>query len=189
MEQLRTVRTGLGEITYTLMKKNVKNMNLRVDADGEIILSIPLHCAAQTADDFIRRKSQWILEHRTRRAERPMVELLPELNREMCYDLLVESVERVYPLVANYGVKKPAVKIRKMRSQWGNCHWMQGYITLNTMLHRCPRHLRDYVALHELIHFLYHDHGSGFHAAMDSLMPNWREYRRELKDYAVAVLE
>lgn len=55
-----------------------------------------------------------------------------------------------------------------MRSQWGNCHYQQGYITLNTALARCPEPLRDYVALHELVHFLHHDHGTGFYAAMDA---------------------
>lgn len=189
MERLRTVRTGQGEITYTLTKKKVKNMNLRVDANGEVTLSIPIHGSAQIADDFICRKSEWIVAHRKRRAERPRVELLPERNPEMCYDLLAQGVDRMYPLVAELGVKKPVLKIRKMRSQWGNCHWMQGYITLNTMLHRCPQHLRDYVTLHELIHFLYHDHGIGFYSTMDAIMPTWREYRRELKDYARAVLE
>ena len=66
---------------------------------------------------------------------------------------------------------------------------MQGYITLNTALHRCPEHLRDYVALHELVHFLYHDHGSGFYASMDAIMPEWREYRRELRLFDLAVLD
>ena len=78
-------------------------------------------------------------------------------------------------------------EIHAMRSQWGNCHWMQGYITLNTALVRCPPLLRDYVALHELVHFLHHDHGPGFYAVMDALMPQWRQLRQELKRYAVVL--
>jgi predicted metal-dependent hydrolase len=61
---------------------------------------------------------------------------------------------------------------------------MQGYITLNRGLHRCPAYLREYVALHELIHFLHHDHGPGFYAVMDELMPDWKERRKNLKQYA-----
>lgn len=82
---------------------------------------------------------------------------------------------------------RPELKIRSLKSQWGNCHWRQGYVTLNTALARCPEHLRNYVALHELIHFLHHDHGPGFYAVMDTLMPDWREYRRELRRYAGAL--
>ena len=101
--------------------------------------------------------------------------------------LLEEAVDRVYPLVAGTGVSRPEVKLRKMRSQWGNCHWRQGYITLNTALARCPETLRDYVALHELVHFLHHDHGPGFYAAMDARMPDWRDRRQTLKQYAQAL--
>ena len=96
---------------------------------------------------------------------------------------------RVYPLVAGSGVPLPQVKLRNMRSQWGNCHYQQGYITLNTALARCPEPLRDYVALHELVHFLHHDHGSGFYAAMDARMPDWRARRQKLKGYARAIVE
>ena len=187
MGQLRTVRTQWGEITYTLSKKRIKNLNLRINADGGVTLSIPLRCTLETADEFVRQKSRWILTHQKKRTERAEIELLPELKRDACYVLLKESVDRVYPLVAAYGVGSPVLKIRNMRSQWGNCHWMQGYITLNTALHRCPESLRDYVALHELVHFLHHDHGSGFYAVMDTLMPDWKERRRDLKRYAAAI--
>ena len=79
------------------------------------------------------------------------------------------------------------MKQRRLRSQWGNCHWAQGYITLNTALCRCPEELRDYVALHELVHFLHHDHQEEFYAVMDGLMPDWRRRRAELKSYAAAL--
>lgn len=189
MERLRTVLTQWGEITYTLTKKRIKNLNLRMDADGAVALSVPLRCSIQAADEFVVQKSEWIVAHRKKKTECPVPELLPELSREACCALLEQSLERMYPLVAVYGVSKPVLKIRKMRTQWGNCHWMQGYITLNTALHRCPEYLRDYVALHELVHFLHHDHGSGFYGAMDTLMPEWRECRRALKYYAVAILD
>lgn len=98
-----------------------------------------------------------------------------------------EALERVYPLVAPLGVGFPSLKLRALKSQWGNCHWAQGYITLNTALARCPEELRDYVALHELVHFLHHDHGPGFYARMDGLMPDWRKRRRALKGYTGAL--
>ena len=111
----------------------------------------------------------------------------PLPDRQQCQALLKAAVERVYPLVAPLGVDMPQVKLRVMRSQWGNCHWTQGYITLNTALCRCPQALQDYVALHELVHFLHHDHQAGFHSVMDALMPDWRERRQALKPYAAAL--
>ena len=101
---------------------------------------------------------------------------------------LGEALDRVYPLVQPLGVAWPELRLRRMKSQWGNCHWRQGYITLNTALARCPETLRDYVALHELVHFVHPDHGPGFYGLMDRLMPDWRQRRKELRRYGGALV-
>lgn len=184
--QLRLVDTPRGPLTYTLTRKAVKNLNLRVGAGGEIMVSIPRRCSVKQADDFVRDRSGWIADAVARR-ERRQAEPLPPVSREACARLLSEALARVYPLVEPLGVARPALKLRALKSQWGNCHWAQGYITLNTALARCPEELRDYVALHELVHFLHHDHGPGFYAQMDALMPDWRQRRRALKSYGGAL--
>ena len=58
----------------------------------------------------------------------------------------------------------------------------------NTALARCPETLRDYVALHELVHFVHPDHGPGFYGLMDRLMPDWRQRRKELRRYGGALV-
>lgn len=64
----------------------------------------------------------------------PGPELPPEPARRECLRLLGEALDRVYPLVQPLGVAWPELRLRRMKSQWGNCHWRQGYITLNTAL-------------------------------------------------------
>lgn len=173
-------------MTYVLIRKRVKNLNLRVSPRGEITLSVPMRFSAERADAFIREKSVWL--HRALiRQEQSGLEPLPEPERPVAVEYLNQAVEVVYPLVAPLGITFPMVKVRALKSQWGNCHWRQGYITLNLALARCPRELREYVALHELVHFLHHDHGPGFYARMDTLMPDWKERRRELRRYGQAL--
>lgn len=186
LPQLRIVDTPGGPLSYTLARKRVKNLNLRIGAGGEITVSIPLRCAVKQADDLIREKSGWIIDA-IRRQEARQAEPLPPVGREECARRLSGALLRVYPLVAPLGVAFPVLKLRPLKSQWGNCHWAQGYITLNTALARCPEELRDYVALHELVHFLHHDHGPGFYARMDALMPDWRQRRKALKGYGGAL--
>lgn len=183
--QTRMVDTPGGVITYTLVRKRVKNLNLRMGAGGALSLSIPYGCPDSRADQMVREKWAWITAVRARQAEAP--ELPPLPSREKCREMLEEALARVYPLTAPLGVAMPELKLRAMRSQWGNCHWRQGYITLNTALARCPERLRDYVALHELVHFLHHDHGPGFYQKMDALMPDWRQRWKELKSCAAAL--
>lgn len=187
MDSLRRVTTSYGVITYTLRRKRVKNLNLRMDGEGEITLSVPLRCPIYRADEMILQREDWIHRHREQLALRREVELLPEVDRARAMELLRQAMLRVYPLVEPLGVALPQLKLRSMTGQWGNCHWSQGYITLNTALCRCPPHLRDYVALHELVHFLHHDHGPGFRDRMTRLMPDWKERRQELKGYGGAL--
>lgn len=187
MEQLRMVDTPNGVLTYLLVKKGVKNLNLRIGRDGQAVLSVPISCPLSRADRFVWEKSAWIVKMARRQISVP-AEMLPQPAREESRLLLKAALDQVYPLVRPLGVAYPELKIRHMKSQWGNCHWRQGYITLNTALGRCPEHLRRYVALHELVHFLQPDHGEKFYALMDALMPEWKQYRRELKQYA-AVLD
>ena len=162
MEQLRITDTPAGPISYLLTRKRVKNLNLRV-RNGQVSLSMPLGCPAEEADAMVRAKCRWIIQ------------------------ALGEALDRVYPLVQPLGVAWPELRLRRMKSQWGNCHWRQGYITLNTALARCPETLRDYVALHELVHFVHPDHGPGFYGLMDRLMPDWRQRRKELRRYGGAL--
>lgn len=188
--QLRTVATPAGPIFYTRVRKRVKNLNLRVERDLSVVLSVPLSCPDRRADSFVKAKYAWIIKtiERLRRA-RVADDLPPELPRAECERILRHALDRVYPLVAGLGVGRPVLKLRRMQSQWGNCHWKQGYITLNVALARCPEELRDYVALHELVHFLHPDHGPGFYAQMDRLMPDWKSRRAKLKAYSGALAE
>ena len=186
MEQFRLVDTPRGPIPVLLRHRRVKNLNLRVGADGTVALSVPLRYPLDRAEDFLRDKSGWIvraLERQRAGQARP----LPPVDREECAARLGEALDRVWPLAAPLGIPKPALKLRALKSQWGNCHWARGYITLNTALARCPEELRDYVALPELVHFLHHDHGPGFYARMDALMPDWRARRKALRGYGSAL--
>ena len=185
-ESIRRLDTPEGTIFYVLRRKRVKNLNLRLGSDGVAALSIPWHMSQAHAEAFLREKSGWILRH-LQQAQELRPNLPPQPPREVCARLLMEALCRVYPRTEPLGVAFPHLKLRRMKSQWGNCHWAQGYITLNTALCRCPEELRDYVALHELVHFLYHDHGPGFYGTMDALMPDWRSRRKALKGYGAAL--
>jgi len=181
MEQLRVTDTPLGQVTYTLTHKRIKNWNLRI-REGQVLLSVPQRVTREQADAFICSRAKWIVETLERQQQTQKLPL-EELPRQECLRRLTAAVEKVYPLVEALGVSRPLLRLRKMRSQWGNCHYRQGYITLNTALASCPEELRCYVALHELVHFIHPNHGPGFYALMDRLMPDWKDRRKELKKY------
>ena len=181
-EELRRVETPLGPIDYLLTIKNVKNINLRIRADGRAVVSAPRRASKAGIDRFVRSRAEWVLAHQRRQEERSP--LIPP-EREAALAALTAALERMYPLVEPLGVKRPVLKLRFMTSRWGSCHYTKGIVTINTALAAAEEELRDYVALHELVHFLHPDHGEGFHAAMDALMPDWQTRRRALRRYAL----
>ena len=177
-EELRRVETPLGPIEYYLTVKPVKNINLRIRSDGAAAVSVPRQVSRTAADSFVRDHADWVLAHQSRRAAAPPPLAAPD--KRAALPVLTAALERMYPLVAPLGVKKPVLKVRFMTSRWGSCHWAKGVVTLNTALAAVEEGLRDYVA-----HFLHPNHGPGFYATMDSLMPGWQERRRALKAHTL----
>lgn len=68
------------EIPVSVVRKRVKNLNLRVRADGTVTLSIPQHLPLARAREFLDRKGNWIAERVRRNIERrPSPDLAGEL--------------------------------------------------------------------------------------------------------------
>ena len=68
------------EIPVSVVRKRVKNLNLRVRADGTVTLSIPQHLPLARAREFLDRKGGWIAERVRRNIER---RLSPDLAGEL----------------------------------------------------------------------------------------------------------
>lgn len=58
------------EIPVTVVRKRVKNLNLRVRPNGTVTLSIPQHLPPDRARDFLERRGGWIAERVRRNIER-----------------------------------------------------------------------------------------------------------------------
>ena len=68
------------EIPVSVVRKRVKNLNLRVRADGTVTLSIPQHLPLARAREFLDRKGEWIAERvRCNIEHRPSPDLAGEL--------------------------------------------------------------------------------------------------------------
>ena len=92
VKEQRTVSTPFGEVTYQLVRKRVKNLNLHLERDGRVILSVPVRCPADYADRFIAAKGEWILRGQEMLREVARVELPPIPPRAECVALLRRAV-------------------------------------------------------------------------------------------------
>lgn len=182
---MRGVPFADGEIVYTLERKRVKNLNLRIRSDGSVYVSAHPRVSLRAIDAFVTSKAPMIRAAQDRFAhQRAQARTLPPAPREACRALFAQALTAQLSLLAPYGVKMPQLRLRDMKSRWGSCAWKKGAVTLNTRLFYAPRECLDYVVLHELCHFVHPDHGPGFHALMAALMPDYKQRKRRLDAWA-----
>ena len=75
----------------------------------------------------------------------------------------------------------PNLKIRKMKTRWGVCNIKNHNITLNLDLIRYDLECLEYVIIHELSHFLVHNHSKEFWKIVEKYCPNYKEIRKKLR--------
>jgi len=74
------------------------------------------------------------------------------------------------------------VTVNNNKSRWGVCD-DKGNIALNWRAVMLPPHLLDYIVVHEFCHLLEFNHTPQFWAIVETILPNWKVIRRELKLY------
>ena len=92
-----------------------------------------------------------------------------------------EVMDRIHPMVAEYRIKRPQIKVRNMKSIWGSCTTTGSAIRLNLQLMKADEACIEQVVLHELLHFRYPNHGKSFYDLLEQLMPDWKERKEKLE--------
>lgn len=90
--------------------------------------------------------------------------------------------QRLEVLAKQHGLGYTSVKIKLMKSRWGSCDQHQN-IVLNLYLIQLSWKLIDYVLVHELTHTQVLKHGPEFWQAMERLLPNVKDLKRELRQH------
>lgn len=114
--------------------------------------------------------------------------LVNQWFRERAKITFYDSMERMYPQVQKYNVKRPEIMIRTMKARWGSCIFDKSIVLLNFELIKAPKFCIDYVILHELVHFIHHKHDASFYCFLSSLMPDWKERKRILDEEVIRSL-
>ena len=188
--QERTVCAGEKKINYILERKQVKNINLRVRPDGIVKVSASPRVDESQIDDFVLSKAEFILKALERfkseeTTERQFQEELVKAKsgqESLLADpaIFTEILDEVYPAFIPYGIARPKLRIRTMKSCWGSCLVNKGIITLNRKLLMKHRECIEYVVVHELCHFIHPNHSKEFYKFMEQFMPDWKERKGRL---------
>ena len=98
------------------------------------------------------------------------------LNQQ-CREIFEEITDEIYPSFEKYGVERPVLHIRNMKTRWGSCMCNKGTVTLNSRLLAAPRTCVEYVVMHEMCHFIHANHSRQFYEFLTMMMPDWKDRR------------
>lgn len=93
--------------------------------------------------------------------------------------------ERTVEMAKSVGVSPGSVKVKQYKSCWGSCS-ARGAIAFDWRLILAPRHVVDYVVVHELCHLLEQNHSPRYWRHVEKHIPDWKSRKKELK--AIPVL-
>ncbi len=88
--------------------------------------------------------------------------------------------ERLAHYAPQLGIATPPLRLSAACTRWGSCSH-HGGISLNWRLILMPLPVVDYVVAHELAHLKEMNHSDKFWQVVETLCPNWRGLRRNLR--------
>lgn len=168
-------------ISYELIRKSVKHINLRIRADGSIHVSVNRMVPEREIERFLCEKADWIMKALHRMETEKEAELCAHFDEAEIREVIENMCREVYPYFCEKGVAYPKIKFRKMVSCWGNCRPKQGILTFNTNLRFAQTDCIRYVVYHEFTHFLQANHSSKFYEELEKVCPEWKQLRKKLR--------
>jgi predicted metal-dependent hydrolase len=161
-----------------------RRMIIRVTAADQIKVVIPPGLSFTRAEQILCQQQHQVhhlLNNLKKKESRAT--LLPSFTDETEKRQAAEFLkQRTRELAGQYGFSYNKISVRSQKTRWGSCSF-QNNINLNIHLYRLPRHLADYVILHELLHTRIHRHGSDFWQQLNVLKPDLKNCRQELRQY------
>ena len=181
----------MGQWKATVVRSDRKTMSIQIRPDGTVLVRAPRKLPDREIQRFLREKTDWIeknlakVENVNRAGEEAPLSM--EEIRALADRALREIPPRVREFAARMGVSYGRITIRNQRGRWGSCSSV-GNLNFNCLLMLAPAEVLDYVIVHELAHRKEMNHSSAFWAQVETVLPDYREREKWLKDQGKILL-
>ncbi len=208
---MEILKIGEIEIPYSFRRsKKARRVIVRVnDWGAEVVL--PLGVSARYGEKFLFSKKEWLAKSFSKissnkgkffflgkevfpRFEAGNLVLEETENKKEFSEELKSAFEdflfvkareyipkRVHELAFLYGFEIGKIRIKKLKSRWGSCTLKKNFSFNYALMKYSPRAI-DYVIIHELCHTKIMNHSKDFWNLVASIMPEYKEARKELKE-------
>ena len=168
---------------YTLVRSQRRTLSMELKRDGTLVVHAPVKLGRGRIDEFVASHETWIARARARLAQRLATH--PEPTEEERKALLARAKAELPQRVAYWsrvtGLMPSGVKSTGARTRFGSCSGKNS-LCFSWRLMQYPDEAIDLVVVHELCHIAHHDHGPGFYALLESILPDYRERMKLLRE-------
>lgn len=166
------------EIPYTLIRTKIKNLYIHIK-NGQVTVKAPIRLKEKQIEEFINKKAKWIYEKVKEDREKPKIE--EKIEAEDLERLAKIVEKKIQKYVRLLEVSPNKVRIRDLNYAWGSCSSNRN-ISINSKLAKKEEKVIEYVVLHEMCHLIYMNHSKQFWNLVEKNMPDYKIYKKKLKD-------
>lgn len=172
------------DFPYKIRKSRLaKSLRLEISRADGVTLVVPERVPLFLAKSFLLSKESWVKSKLAEQKENKS-SIFPELTPKEEV-LARKNARRLIGERANFfatilGLEYNTVAIRDQKTRWGSCS-RDANLNFNFRLIFVNPDLLDYVVVHELCHLVELNHSPQFWALVESVLPDYRRRRRELK--------
>lgn len=179
------MKMKIGEYNVEVRRSKRKSAAIKITADMQIVVYVPLYVSDNEIERMVISKSKWIDEHMLKVQstidERSKLE---KITFEQIKELADQAVEYIPKRVKYYAEKENfiynKITIKNLVSRWGSCS-TKGNLNFNCLLMLTPDYVIDYIVVHELCHLREMNHSEKFWAEVEKIMPDYQRAELWLK--------
>lgn len=179
------MKMKIGEYNVEVRRSKRKSAAIKITADMQIVVFVPLYVSDNEIERMVISKSKWIDEHMLKVQstidERSKLE---KITFEQIKELADQAVEYIPKRVKYYAEKENfiynKITIKNLVSRWGSCS-TKGNLNFNCLLMLTPDYVIDYIVVHELCHLREMNHSEKFWAEVEKIMPDYQRAELWLK--------
>lgn len=179
------IKMKIGEYNVEVRRSKRKSAAIKITADMQIVVFVPLYVSDNEIERMVISKSKWIDEHMLKVQstidERSKLE---KITFEQVKELADQAVEYIPKRVKYYAEKENFVynkiTIKNLVSRWGSCS-TKGNLNFNCLLMLTPDYVIDYIVVHELCHLREMNHSEKFWAEVEKIIPDYQRAELWLK--------
>lgn len=172
-------------IYYAKYRKN-RNIRLSVDGSGKVKLTMPYYASINDINEFLIDKEEWIRHAISKQENNVNLSKNKSLNSSQKKALLlrIKNFVEKYEILMNTKVNN--ISIRKMKTLWGSCSYIEKNIRFNSYLYYMSDYFLEYIVVHEMAHLFVHNHSPRFYEIVKSYLPDYKSRWKEHKKVSLA---